>query len=573
MNVEKGNHRHIGSQYDGGEKRFLELISALSKVSVQGYDRNRNVIYWNKSSEDIYGFSAQEALGAKLEDLIIPSEMKDTVIALHQQWLKQGIPIPSEQLPLKRKDGSTVHVFSSHVMLKEDSDFPEMFCIDVDLSKEVSALKELERMASTDLLTGLPNRRFLYSQLDSMIENAALNDEPFAILFIDLDMFKEVNDTLGHTWGDKLLRAASVRLTASLSDDEVLVRFGGDEFVVLLKAAHSEEQAASIAKRLVSCFETSFDLDGESVRVTMSAGISRYPKDGRKPDDLLKNADVAMYQAKAEGRNQYQFFNVALSERVTLQRTIASQLHESLEKGEFELVYQPQFDLRDQRIAACEALLRWCPSDTSKRVPPNVFIPIAERTDLIIKIGQWVLKQACSQIQRWKSLGINMRVDINISGKELVQPHFFSHLESVKKYYGLAPQDLGIELTENLLIDSSGDVLSGLRALRDSGVEISIDDFGVGYSSLSYLRQFPISHLKIDRSFLQHAPEDAYDGALLEAIINVGHKLDLNIVAEGIETIEQAEYCKKLKVEYAQGYLFSKPIPARDIETLFENNS
>jgi diguanylate cyclase (GGDEF)-like protein/PAS domain S-box-containing protein len=570
LKVEQHDLDCVASQYDTGEQRFLELISALPKVSVQGYDVNRNVIYWNKSSEDIYGFTSQEALGAKLEDLIIPDEMKDTVIALHHQWVTNGIPIPSEQLPLKRKDGSTVHVFSSHVMLRENTDFPEMFCIDVDLSKEVCALKELERMASTDLLTGLPNRRYLYSELDETIRQTTKGNTGFALLFIDLDMFKEVNDTLGHTWGDKLLCAATARLRECLSEDEVIVRFGGDEFVVLLKNVRDEEHISVIAKRLVGCFERSFDLDGESIRVTMSVGISRFPKDGLKPDDLLKNADVAMYQAKAEGRNQFQFFDVVLSERVATQRAIASQLYESLEKGEFELVYQPQFDLKSKRIAACEALLRWCPADESKTVPPNVFIPIAERTDLIIKIGHWVLNQACEQIVKWKACGINIRVDINISGKELVQPRFFEHLASVKKRFGLTPIDLGIELTENVLIDSSSDVLKGLRALRDSGVEISIDDFGVGYSSLGYLRQFPISHLKIDRSFLKHAPQDTYDGALLEAIINVGHQLNLKIVAEGVETREQSEYCKARDVEYAQGYLFSKPLSVNDIEMLLK---
>ena len=568
MNLESGSDNQFITLYDEGEQRFLDLIDALPKISVQGYDKERRVIYWNHSSEEIYGYSKQDAIGRKLEELIIPAEMKEAVIALHQQWLQDGVAIPSERLQLKRKDGSLIHVFSSHVMLKEGTDNPEMFCIDVDLSKENTALQELERMASTDLLTGLPNRRFLYSELQSRIAEAKSNNSQFAVLFIDLDMFKEVNDTLGHTWGDELLRSVAKRLEKCLSNDGKLTRFGGDEFVIVLNSDLSQDEVSRIASKLTDCFGCTFELGTENAHMTVSTGVSNFPQDGSKPDDLLKKADVAMYQAKAEGRNQFQFFSAELFEKVNRQRTITAQLHESFKKDEFMLVYQPQFDLRDQHVAACEALLRWCPADASRSVPPNIFIGIAERTDLIVKIGQWVLEQACKQVKAWKEKGIMLRVDINISGKELIQPNFFSNFESTIRRFGLLPSDLGIELTENLLIQSDDSVLEGLRALRAKGVEIAIDDFGVGYSSLSYLRQFPISHLKIDRSFLKHAPEDPYDGALLEAIINMGHKLELNIVAEGIETQEQSNYCKHLNVEYAQGFLFSKPLAPNEIEKL-----
>lgn len=288
--------------------------------------------------------------------------------------------------------------------------------------------------------------------------------------------------------------------------------------------------------------------------------------------DLLKNADNAMYQAKLEGRNRYSFFTSALSQRLLHQRSIATKLHDAVVNNELRLFYQPQIDLSTGQISACEALLRWYPRGEDVPVPPDVFIPIAERTDLIKRVGNWVLEQACQQSQKWQQKGLSVRIDINVSGRELEDVEFFSILNACRKSYGLAPKDIGIELTENVLIQSQPEILEGLTLERQKGVEISIDDFGTGYSSLSYLKQFPVSKLKIDRSFLKDAPENDFDGALMEAIINVGHKLNLAIVAEGVETQEQASYCNNLKVEYAQGYLFSKPVSAAEMEALLQKH-
>ncbi len=567
MCSDKRQQTDFGDSYDAAELRFLDLICSLAKVSIQGYDKHRKVIYWNDASEEIYGFPRDEAIGKKLEDLIIPPPMRDEVRMLHQQWLDQGVPIPSAQLPLQRKDGSIVHVFSSHVMLKANTDSPEMFCIDIDLSEQHAAREKLEQMASTDLLTGLPNRRHLENTLQSHIEQAHQTGEQFAVLFLDLDMFKEVNDTLGHAWGDELLRAVSQRLRECLDGKGLITRFGGDEFVVVSDALDCTG-VSELAGKLTDCFQQAFELSGESVRITLSVGVSLFPKDGDKAGDLLKNADMAMYDAKGKGRNRYEFFSQSLASQLQEQRTLAAQLHESLNNNEFELVYQPQFDLTTGRIAACEALLRWRPTKEVACVSPGVFIPVAERTDLILHIGRWVMEQACLQVKAWRDQGIKIRVDINVSGRELVEPGYFASLDDCRSSYGLKPQDIGIELTENILIKAGSEVLEELKKQREKGVEISVDDFGVGYSSLSYLKHFPVSHLKIDRTFLKDAPESAYDGALMEAIVNVGHKLDLYIVAEGVETAEQSLYCQELKVEYAQGFLYAKPMPARELEKL-----
>lgn len=567
MFSDKREMTNFGNSYDAAELRFLDLICSLAKVSIQGYDKHRKVIYWNDSSEEIYGFPREEAIGKKLEELIIPPPMRKEVLTLHQQWLDDGVPIPSAQLPLQRKDGSIVHVFSSHVMLKAHTDSPEMFCIDIDLSEQHAAREKLEQMASTDLLTGLPNRRHLESTLQSRIEQAQQTGDQFGLLFLDLDMFKEVNDTLGHSWGDELLRAVSRRLHECLDGKGLITRFGGDEFVVVSDTL-DEAGASELAGKLTDCFQDAFELSGENVRITLSVGISLYPQDGEKAGDLLKNADLAMYDAKAKGRNRYEFFSASLAQQLQEQRTLAAQLHESLNNNEFELVYQPQFDLTTGKIAACEALLRWRPTQEVASVSPGVFIPVAERTDLIIHIGRWVMEEACRQVKAWREKGIEIRVDINVSGRELVEPGYFAVLDDCRLRYGLAPRNIGIELTENILIKAGSDALEELKKQREKGVEISVDDFGVGYSSLSYLKHFPISHLKIDRTFLKDAPESAYDGALMEAIVNVGHKLDLLIVAEGVETEEQSRYCQGLNVEYAQGFLYAKPMPADELETL-----
>ncbi|MDG6096263.1 EAL domain-containing protein [Alteromonas sp. ZYF713] len=567
MFSDKREMTNFGDSYDAAELRFLDLICSLAKVSIQGYDKHRNVIYWNDSSEEIYGFPREEAIGKKLEELIIPPPMRNEVLTLHQQWLDQGIPIPSAQLPLQRKDGSIVHVFSSHVMLKANTDSPEMFCIDIDLSEQHAAREKLEQMASTDLLTGLPNRRHLENALQSRIEEAQQTGDKFGLFFLDLDMFKEVNDTLGHSWGDELLQAVSQRLHECLDSKGLITRFGGDEFVVVSDTLN-DTGAGELAGKLTDCFQDAFELSGENVRITLSVGISLYPKDGDNAGDLLKNADLAMYDAKAKGRNRYEFFSQSLASQLQEQRTLAAQLHESLNNNEFELVYQPQFDLSTGGIAACEALLRWRPTQEVTSVSPGVFIPVAERTDLILHIGRWVMEQACRQVKAWREQGIKIRVDINVSGRELVEPGYFVGLDDCRARHGLEPQDIGIELTENILIKAGSEALEELKKQREKGVEISVDDFGVGYSSLSYLKHFPVSHLKIDRTFLKDAPESAYDGALMEAIVNVGHKLDLFIVAEGVETEEQSRYCQDLKVEYAQGFLYAKPMPARELEKL-----
>ncbi|MCM2679062.1 putative bifunctional diguanylate cyclase/phosphodiesterase [Echinimonas agarilytica] len=558
-------------EYRENERRFRQLIESLPSVAVQGYNRNREVIYWNDASTKIYGYGKNEALGQRLEDLIIPDEMRLRVIEAHKKWIHLGDEIPASEIQLRHKNGHLVPVFSSHVMLREDTDSPEMFCVDVDLTAQHRAATELKRMATLDLLTNLPNRRFLEEELKRRISEAKRFDHQLAVLFIDLDLFKEINDTMGHNAGDSLLEQVAERLRIHLRQYDTLSRFGGDEFIVVLPNLHDRESIESVSDKLMSEFERTFRLFEQEVYVTASIGISVYPDDGDTGNELLKNADAAMYQAKDSGRNRYRFFAQSMNEQLKRQREIATCLRQSLEHDEFALVYQPQINLNTEEIVSCEALLRWTPTSPDSWTSPGEFIPVAERSDLIIRIGQWVIKAACRQVAKWRSLGIkDLRIDINVSGKQVHHSHFFEGLTQTLSDHGLTPRDIGIELTENVLISADSDMLGKIMLFRNAGMEISIDDFGTGYSSLSYLKLFPVQNLKIDRSFVVEAPHNPKDQAIMEAIVNVGHRLDMKIVVEGIETIEQAEYSRSLGCDLAQGYLFYKPMPAGELYKLIK---
>ncbi|MBD1390433.1 EAL domain-containing protein [Neiella sp. HB171785] len=563
------NRKQAELEYRENERRFRRLIEALPTVAVQGYNRNREVIYWNDASRRVYGYSKQEALGQKLEHLIIPEPMREAVVQAHHEWVVEGKEIPASELSLLHKDGHLVPVFSSHVMLKQDSDQPEMFCVDVDLTDQHRTAAELKRLASKDLLTNLPNRRFLEEELHRRLAEASRFGQQLAVLFIDLDLFKDVNDSMGHNAGDHLLQQVADRLKSHLRHYDTLSRFGGDEFIIVLPNIAGRNEIQTVADKVMSEFEQTYRLYEQDIYVTASIGISMYPDDGETTAELLKYADAAMYQAKESGRNRYRFFAASMNEQLNRQRQIATSLRQSLDGDDFHLVFQPQIDLASQHIVACEALLRWQPKEASNWASPAEFIPVAERSDLIIRIGQWVVQAACRQVAKWRSQQLlPIRVDINVSGKQLHQPGFFNFLNDTIAEYGLTPKDIGIELTENVLIGADDDLLRRLTQLHDAGMEISIDDFGTGYSSLSYLKLFPVRTLKIDRMFVEEAPYQQKDRAIFEAIVNVGHKLGLNIVVEGIETEQQTLFCQQLHYDLAQGYYFYKPMPASQLADL-----
>lgn len=547
------------------EEKFFELIESLPMVAVQGYNKDREVIYWNEASRRLYGYTRDEAQGQLLEDLIIPDHMRHEVIKAHQNWLDHNISIPSEEIDLKHKEGHPVPVYSSHVMIKQDTGDCEMFCIDISLREQKKAREELYRMASFDDLTQLPNRRLMEVELSARMAEAQRTDRVMAVVFIDLDNFKLINDTLGHHYGDTLLKAVAEALKGEIRSYDLLSRFGGDEFVLLLFDVTAPERIHELLRRLITRLDQGFMLDGERYQVTASYGVSLFPQDGATSAELMGNADAAMYQAKEKGRNTICFFTSDINDRLVHYQEITSLLQRAIADDNLQLYYQPHIDLKHGNVESCEALLR-CFDGESEAVSPGVFIPVAEKSGLINRIGDWVIEAACKQLSAWQGTPLeNIRIDINLSGRQLANPHLADQILQTLENYDLSPTQLGLELTENEVFGGDEGQISQLEKLKLAGAHISIDDFGTGHSSLVYLRKLPVNSIKIDRSFLHHAMENESDMAIMEAIITVGHRLGLGVVIEGVETSEQDHLVRQLGCDKAQGFLYARPMPANQM--------
>lgn len=430
---------------------------------------------------------------------------------------------------------------------------------------------EILKLATNDSLTGLPNRYLFTDRLKQSVSRANRHQRKFCVMFIDLDRFKIINDTLGHHVGDALLKGVATRLRNTVRKSDTVARLGGDEFTVLLDEVSHCEDAATVAEKLLAQLGNAFHIDGKELIVTASIGIAGFPDHGEDVATLLQNADAAMYNAKETGRNNYQCFHPDMTSKAMEAVAIESKLRCALERDEFELHYQPQVDLRSQTIVGVEALIRWQNPDLGF-VSPATFIPLAEETGLILPIGEWVLKTACKQSILWQEAGLpKVQMAVNISGRQLVHKDFLHTVDAALSESGLDPKMLELELTESVIMGDSQVSLKVLTELQGRGIHLSIDDFGTGYSSLSRLKHFPIDRLKIDRSFVMNLPDDQDDAAIARAIIAMGHSLKLNILAEGVETREQLQFMRAEGCEEIQGYLFSKPLRVADLEKILRD--
>lgn len=437
-----------------------------------------------------------------------------------------------------------------------------------DVTEFKQARDKLKHLATYDQLTLLPNRYQMETELKLRINAAKRFNEKLAILFIDLDNFKIINDTMGHEYGDILLKIVANRLSSHLRDYDTVARFGGDEFVLLMPQIHDNVEVVAIAEKIISEFSNAFYLKERESFITTSIGISVFPDDGTTVGELLKNADAAMYRAKDAGRNRYCFFTQTMNDELRRHQLIISELRLSLAHQEFSLYYQPLLDSQSGSIKYCEALIRWFPG-SGELMSPAEFIPIAEKSELISKIGEWVINEACRQRAEWKNKGLlDFRIDINLSGKQFIHNDIFSILKRALVKHHLAPSEIGIELTENVLIHAGENNLLNLRKLHEAGMQISIDDFGTGYSSLSYLRHFPVHNLKIDREFISGSSHNETDRSIMEAIVVIGHRLGLKVIAEGIETEEQHRLAQRIGCDLEQGFFFHKPMEADKLYTI-----
>jgi len=426
--------------------------------------------------------------------------------------------------------------------------------------------KNLYKLSTQDPLTGLYNRNDLTSQVERIITSSKRNNKKFAILFLDLDNFKNINDSIGHHFGDIILKKVATVLRLAIRENDIPARIGGDEFIIVLPDIEDERNIVDVIKRIKEQIATPILINNESYSVTMSMGVSLYPKDGKDFNTLLKHADIAMYKAKELGKNNYQFFTDRLNKNVQRKIKMHSILSEALTYGRFELFYQPKVDITTNKIVACEALIRLIDPHEGI-ISPDKFIPLAEESGMIIPIGEWIVQAACKQIAAWKNTPLEtMQLSINVSGVQLADKNFMKILQENSAC--VENSKLDIELTESVLIQNFDEKIALLHEIKALGITLSLDDFGTGYSSLSYLRKIPFDTLKIDKSFIDSMQENKI---FINMIIGIAKDLNLKVVAEGVETQEQLDYLKNMQCEMFQGYLCSKPLPSKEFETLFKD--
>ncbi|HKB83108.1 MAG TPA: EAL domain-containing protein, partial [Burkholderiales bacterium] len=441
-------------------------------------------------------------------------------------------------------------------------------------TRDISELKRSEArisyLATRDPLTELPNRLLFNDRLEQGIIAARRKRDKLGVLFLDLDRFKNINDSLGHHIGDLLLKEVAARMASCIRKGDTLSRLGGDEFVVTLEGLAHAEDAAQVAMKIITALRRPLSVGGHTLNTSCSIGISIFPNDAEDSPELMKNADTAMYHAKEQGRNNFQFFSPEMNLRAVERHRLETELRLALEQGQFVLHYQPQADIRDGRLVGMEALIRWQHPQRGL-VPPTSFIPVAEESGLIELIGRWALRTACEQIQRWQTTGLPIvKIAVNISARQFNEPKDFADdVTRLLNTVGLDPRYLELEMTESMLLKNVDENIAVLRKLGKLGTSLAVDDFGTGYSSLAYLKQLPIDTLKIDRTFVRDIESDADDAAIIKAIIAMAHSLDLRVTAEGVETKGQLAALRKLRCDHYQGFLLARPIPADEFAQRF----
>ncbi len=440
-----------------------------------------------------------------------------------------------------------------------------------DITERKKSEARLEYQVNHDDLTNLPNRNFFTKYLSQAVINAKNQDYLLVVMFLDIDRFKNINNSLGHEIGDKLIQDFAQRLKNSLSSSDLIARWGGDEFTILIPEINNLQEITKISEKILKTFKHPFQINGQELYLSASIGIAIYPRDGESAETLIKNADVALYRTKKEGRNNFQFYNPSMNFQASLLLKIENLLHYALEKDEFVLYYQPQMNLKNNKIYGLEALLRWNNPELGM-IPPDKFIPIAEETGLIVPIGEWVLKTACQQNKTWQDKGLPpLRIGVNLSPRQFQEPELVSQIVKILNETGLDPNFLELEITETTVMQNPKLASQYLESLLKIGVHISMDDFGTGYSSLGYLKNFPLHTIKIDKTFIKELKNNPKDLAIISAVITLGRGFNMRVIAEGVETPEQLELLRHLQCEEIQGYLLSHPLTSEEVEKFLQN--
>jgi diguanylate cyclase (GGDEF)-like protein/PAS domain S-box-containing protein len=532
-------------------------------LAVLEWDRDFRLVRWSPQAENIFGWRAEEVLGMPITGSQLTHEAdRPTVTELIEKLMAGEQPRATGLNRNYRKDGETIWCEWYHsCLLDEQGSIVSILSFVQDVSSRIQAEERLQYLATRDALTGLPNRLLLQERLAQAIAQAKRNGRHVGVLYIDLDRFKNVNDTLGHRIGDELLKQVTTSLSAALRETDLLARLGGDEFMVIVEDFDDAAVLNRVAQKLQDAIAQPFQIEEHDIYVTSSIGISIYPDDSDDPEGLLKHADVAMYRSKELGRNTYQFFDADLAARRLKQHTLESALRTAVKESALKLHYQPIVRIADKKIVGAEALLRWH-DDEHGEIAPQVFIPLAEESGLIHILGDWVLRTAAEQCVAWRKSGIDLKVSINLSGRQFYREDLAQRISDIVRDAGCQPSWIELEVTESSLLHDLDAIRKVLQQLRDEGFSVAIDDFGTGYSSLSHLKHFPIDTLKIDISFIADLETDPGDAAITEAIIALARGLNLQVVAEGVGTSGQLAFLEARECHGFQGFLFSEAMPA-----------